>query len=75
MLRDIEAALGERDSWTLRELARRLAADQEMVRAGLEHLVRLGRLPAGTLVSPCRTAADLGCASCGLRCAGARSRD
>ncbi len=66
MLREIERVLAERDLWTIEELAARLGVPRELVRAGLHHLVRLGRLPAGSTVPLGLCPAPQSCSGCAL---------
>ena len=66
MLRQIEEALREQDLWTLQGLAARLGTRPELVRAGLRHLVRLGRLPAGALVQFGACGIPSACSGCAL---------
>lgn len=46
---------------SLSEVARRTGLDRDLVDASVEHLVRMGRLQAGTLSTGCP---DGGCGSC-----------
>ncbi len=72
MLREIEAALGRRGSWTLAELSTSLDLPPELVRSGIGHLMRLGRLPQGSLGQIGACAEPRGCLSCGLACGAMR---
>jgi hypothetical protein len=74
MLREIEEALGRRGGWTLAELATSLGLPPALVRSGIGHLVRLGRLPPGSLgqIGPC--AEERGCLACGLPCGAMRGQ-
>ncbi len=71
MLWEIESALTRRDRWTLQELATSLGVPPALLLAGIEHLVRLGRLPEGSLVRVRPCAENQACGSCTLAC-GAR---
>jgi len=64
VLREIEAALARRRSWTIGELARALGIEPALARAGIETLARLGRLSRETWQG---AEADAACGACPLR--------
>lgn len=59
----LRAVLGAFDAGatSLSDVARRTGLDRDVVDASVEHLVRMGRLSAGTLSTGCP---DGGCGSC-----------
>lgn len=75
MLRQIEEALARKELWTMQELAASLGVRPELLRAGLEHLMRIGRLPDGALVQLGACSARPECSTCVLTpaCRGRRS--
>ena len=64
MLQRLEAALRERQNWTVPELARALGARPELVRAALGHLERLGRLSPGAVLPLGGCPPGLDCSRC-----------
>ena len=68
MLREIEEALGRRGGWTLAELSTSLGLPPELVRSGIGHLMRLGRLPQGSLGQIGSCAGERACLSCDIAC-------